>query len=243
MKDKNIIFTVETDVTQIECDLVNAAVSVEEAADGIFKIEYPNAKNVHIGSGENGLFLSQKKKLFGGKQQFKIYVPAHIIPAVKLNGKCFDFSVCGGIFGELNLNADCGNMNLKDCVFESVDVNGGEMNACLGGSTVKGNLNLQLAKGDVLAENTFATRTVLRVKRGNLGLVNLTCKDCTFETEKGNVTATMKGCEEDFSTSLLSKEGTVNRESVKRDGAENVFTAYTQKGNVVLDFIDGKENE
>lgn len=239
---KENIFNVENDINTIECEFACADVSVEEAADGIFKIEYPAAKNVHIGSGESGLFINQKKRLFGGKQRIKIFVPSHVIPSIKINGKSFDFLISGGIYGELNLNADRSNVYLSSCVFENVGISGGEINATLDCATLKSGLLFSADKGEVLAENTFSTRAEFRLKRGNVGLVNLNCRECTFEAEQGNMTATMAGSEEDFNTSLITKEGTVNRESAKRDGAENTFQAYAGKGNIVLDFTSKRED-
>lgn len=243
MKEKIISFNVDTDVTAIECEFACADVSFEEAADGIFKIEYPCTKNVHIGSGESGLIISQKKRLFGGKQRFKFFVPSHVIPSVKINGKTFDFTISGGIYGELNLNSDGGNVYLSDCVLESVDIGGGEINVSLDCATVKGGFHSQLAKGSILTENTFATRAECRIEHGNIGLVNFNCKDCSFETQKGNITASLAGCENGFNTSIITREGMSNRESSVKSGADGSFHAYAKRGNIVLDFIGEPQSE
>ena len=244
MKEKNICFNVESDVNRIECDFVNADVSIEVSQDNVLKIEYGGAKNVHIGNGESGLIISQKKRLFCGRQRFKIFVPAYVIPSVAVNGKHVDFFVSGGvsdgIFGELSLNIDSGNIYLSSSVFESVAINGDEINASLDCATVKGDLYLRIVKGDVLAENTFATHCECRLDRGNIGLVNFDCKNSSFDTQEGNVTANLSGNAENFNCELIAREGTVNRESSLKSGAEGTFHAYAKKGNIVLDFTESK---
>lgn len=107
-------------------------------------------------------------------------------------------------------------------------------------STVKGNLSVNLERGDILAENTFALYFESRVTRGNMGLVNLICKDSAFDTLKGNISASLKGDAENYNVDVVVGEGTANRES-SQTGAENSFHAYTKKGNIVLDFV-GSEN-
>ena len=46
MKEKILNYTVETDVTDINCDLQNATVIIAEAADGIFRVEYPHCDDI-----------------------------------------------------------------------------------------------------------------------------------------------------------------------------------------------------
>ena len=88
----------------------------------------------------------------------------------------------------------------------------------------------------MLAENTFFKRAEVRVKRGNIGIVNVSCKDCAFDTQKGNITASLAENEDEFNTSVVAREGTSNRESTAKCGADGNFHAYTESGNIVLDF-------
>lgn len=237
MKEKNKIFVIESDVNSIECELANADLNLEVSKDDVFKVEYANSKNVHIGNGESGLIISQKKRLFGGKQRFKICVPSYVLPSVTVNGKHVDFLISDGIFGELNLNIDSGNIYLSSGVFESAAISGNDINATVDCSTIKSDLFLRIENGSVLTENTFATHCECRLNSGNIGLVNFDCKDSFFETQNGNVMASLSGCEENFTYEIISREGTTNRENSVKIDAEGEFHACTQKGNVVLDFL------
>lgn len=238
MKEKNV-FSVDTDVTVIECDLTNAELFISESPDGKFAVEYPAAKNLFIGSGENGIVVHQRKRTIFNKkgQTIKIYVPAHTVPSLLMNAKTCGLYMEKGIYGQLVINADDGKINLSDCVFESAEITGGGVDAHLYGATIKNNLYVIADKGELLAENTFAMRTECRLKRGNIGLVNASCKDSAFDVRKGNITVTLAGSEENFNTSLVTNEGTVSRESAKHDGATGTFQAHSGKGNIVLDFV------
>ncbi|MCM1439117.1 MAG: DUF4097 domain-containing protein [Roseburia sp.] len=239
MKEKNFIYTVETDVNLIELNLFNAALEICEAEGDRFYVEYPNAKNIFAANDENGIIIHQGKSgfLLKPKQDIKIFVPAHTVPSLKICGRDVDLLVKNGIYGELNLSADDGTAALYGCVFESVEILGGNIDVHFADATIKSGLNVQADKGEILAENTFITRAEARVKRGNIGIVNVSCKDCAFDTQRGNITASLKGCKEQFTTSIVTREGTVSRESEANAGAEGVFHAYTKKGNIVLDFL------
>ena len=238
MKEKFLKFIVDTDVTAIECDFNCANVTFSEAPDGNFVVEYPNAKNISVASGGNSIIISQaKRSLFKfRKQDIKIYVPNHTVPSVRLSGKNYSACVSGGIYGDFYVTAESGAVNLDGCSFKSAEIVGGDIDAHLSDATVKGNLSVYLERGNILAENTFALYFECRVTRGNMGLVNLNCKDSAFDTLKGNISASLKGDAENYNIDLIVGEGTANRES-SQSAAENSFHAYTKKGNVVLDFV------
>ncbi|MCM1545894.1 MAG: DUF4097 domain-containing protein [Clostridiales bacterium] len=238
MKEKLYIYNVETDVNCIELNLKNASVEICEAADEKFYIEYPNAKNIFAANNENGIIIHQGKQgIFSKSRQiFKIFVPAHTVPSIKIFGKDVELCVKNGIYGELSFVAEDGKAELLNCVLESAEIAGGTVDVHVADATVKSGFTVQADKGDVLAENTFFKRAEARVKRGNIGIVNVNCKDCAFDTQKGNITANLAGDESGFNTSLLAREGTANRESAASDGADGSFHAYTKKGNIVLDF-------
>lgn len=246
MKEKILNFSVDTDVNSIECDLYCAHLTLAPAGDGKLTVEYPDCRNVNAGFGEGTLIINQHKRKFFAhkKQEIKICVPEHTVPALKITGRHLAVEISDGIYGELDLTADDGAVNLSGGSFCEAEITGGDVAVYLSGVTVKGGLIIKIDRGNMLAENTFATRCECRAARGNIGQVNLSCKDSSFDTQKGNITAKLSGSASDFNTDLFTKEGTVNRESQKPDGAEGSFHAYTKKGNIVLDFeTDGqKEN-
>lgn len=236
----NEIFSVNTDVTDIEISAVHADVTVIEAQDGAFKVEYPAGKNISVGSSGDGVILSQGKFPLSRwrAQKITVHVPSHTVPDVKVHAKCCNLTVQGGIYGELSCTLGDGTVRLTDALFSSVEITGDGADVSASGITVKGNFYLQLEKGNVLAEHTFATRADCKVKRGNIGLATVSCKECAFNTDRGNITATVVGNESDYSTTLITREGTVNREGVQREGAEGSFLAYAEKGNIVLEFAE-----
>lgn len=240
MKEKIFIYSVENDVNSIELNLKNATVEICASADQKFYAEYPNAKNICAANDENGIIIHQGKSGIFTKsmQNIKIFVPAHTVPSVKIYGKNVQLRINKGIYGEFNLVAEDATAALSDCVLESAEISGGDIDVHVAGATVKSNLIFQSDKGDVLAENTFFKRAEVRVKRGNIGIVNVNCKDCAFDTQKGNITVSLAGSADGFNTSLVTHEGTANRESATSDGADGNLRAYTKKGNIVLDFIE-----
>ena len=239
-------FSVDTDVNSIECDLYCARLVLAAADDGKLTVEYPDCKNVSAGCGDGTLIINQRKRAFFAhkKQLIKICVPEHTVPALQISGRHLAVEISDGIYGELAITADDGEISLSGGSFGEAEIAGGDLSVYLGDVTVKGNLVVQIDRGNVLAENTFATRCECRATRGNIGLVSLNCKDSSFDTQKGNITASLSGSADDFNTDLFTNEGTMNRENRKPDGAEGSFHAYTKKGNIVLDFEkDGqKEN-
>lgn len=236
---KNRIFKLDTDAEAAEicCDLYDARIKICASDDRQLKIIYPCAKNVNVAFGENRILISQKKRfsLFS-RQYITLYLPSHIVPDVKLCVKHASALFDGGIYGELSLNAEDGRLCLINGSFVSCEVIGGDLDVYLDETTVKGNVFAQFGKGNVLTENSFATRAECRIKSGNLGFVNLNCKECVFEVGKGNITATMTGAEDEYNTLLRAKSGTVNRDGAENTGVQKSIRAFTGKGNIMLDF-------
>ena len=245
MKEKTLNFSVETDVNSIECDVYCARLIFAAAEDGRFTVEYPRCKNVSAGSGDGTILINQRRRTIFAhkKQKIKIFVPEHTVPALKIYGKHLAVEISGGIYGELNLTADDGAVYLSGGSFGDAEITGGYLVTELDDVTVKGNLIIKCDRGEVFTQNTFATRFECRAEKGNIGQVNLSCKDGAFDTLKGNITVTLNGSSADFNTDIVAGEGTVNRESEKHDGAEGNFHAYTKKGNIVLDFNEEKQKE
>ncbi len=237
---KNAIFKLDSnaETAEIYCDLFDARLTVCASDDKQLKVVYPDGKNINVACGENGLIINQSKRLLHvSSQHITLYVPAYIVPDIKLCLKHASVIFEGGIYGDMSINAEDGKLYLSGCAFASCEVIGGDIEAYLADVTVKGNLFAQLTKGNVLAENSFIYRAECRIKNGNLGFVNLNCKKCVFEAYKGNISASIVGVEEDFSTAIRAKSGTANRDGAEREGAQKSVRAYTEKGNIMLDFV------
>lgn len=238
MKNKILKLDSAAEAAEICCDLYDARLTVCASDDRQLKIIYPDLKNVNVAFGDNRIIINQTKRPFAlSRQLITLCVPAHIVPDIKLCLKRSPVTFEGGIYGDLSLNGEDGKLCISNCSFASFEVIGGDIDVYLKEITVKGNLFAQLGKGNVLAENSFASRAECRLKSGNLGLVNLNCKECVFEALKGNITATLAGTEDEYNTVLRAKVGTFNRDNAEIENAQKSVRAYTGKGNIMLDFV------
>lgn len=239
---ENIKFEVDGDISAVECDFYDAFLTVSGTQDEKCAAEFPDAKNVNAGAKDGTLLISQRKRrLFSGRQAVTLSVPAHTVPAVKFSAKNCNLKMTGGIYADFSLNAESGEVKISDCAFESLEIIGGDIDVKIINCTVRNALYIKLDKGSVLTENSFATRSEYRVRHGNVGLFDMTGKECVAETAKGNVTAEMHGAEEDFNYSVHTKDGTTNRYDKQNDGAKYSVEIYSGKGNVVLEFNQPSE--
>ncbi|MDE5789405.1 MAG: DUF4097 domain-containing protein, partial [Clostridia bacterium] len=149
MKEKILNFSVDTDVNSIECDLYCAHLILAAASDGKLIVEYPDCKNVNAGCGDGTLIVNQqKRRLFAHKKQtIKIYVPEHTVPALKISGRHLAVEITDGIYGELAITADDGDVSLSGGSFGEAEITGGDVSVYLSGVTVKGGLIIKIARG------------------------------------------------------------------------------------------------
>jgi len=237
---ENAIFKLDSnaETAEICCDLYDANLTVRASDDKQLKVIYTDGKNINVACGEHGLIINQSKRRFRvTAQTITLCIPAHIVPNLKICTKHSPVAIEGGIYGDTSFNSEDGKLNLHGCAFASCEVIGGAIDAYLSEVTVKTNLFTQLSKGNVLAENSFIYRAECRVKTGNIGFVNLSCKECVLEVSKGNISASILGAAEEFSTAIRAKTGTANREGKESEGAQKSVKAYTDKGNITLDFV------
>lgn len=241
MKTKIFKLEATAEINEICCDLYDATLNVTVSDGKELKVILPDCKNVNIAVGEKRLIINQAKRLIPiGKQTITVFVPTHVVPALNITGTRAQVSVDGGIFADLNLNGICGELNLTSCAFASVQVASGKLNLHFSETTVKQNLLLQIESGQLIAENFFALVADCRLKSGNMGFINLSGSDFTFETESGNITLTLAGCKEEYNTLIRVKNGTSNRPSTQSEGANKSVKAFSENGNVLLDFIGEK---
>ncbi|MGN0812900.1 MAG: DUF4097 family beta strand repeat-containing protein [Candidatus Coproplasma sp.] len=237
---KNKIFKLEAtaEINEICLNLYDATLNITVSDGKELKVILPDCKNVNIAAGEKRLIINQAKRLLNfGKQIITIGVPTHVVPDLSITGKSASISLDGGIFGELSLNGVCGGLNLTGCSFASVRAASSQLNVHISETTVKQNALLQIEKGQLVAENSFAQVADCRLKEGNMGLINLSGSNFTFETESGNITLTLAGCEEEYNTLVRVKNGTSNTPGTQNDGAQRSVKAFTESGNVLIDFV------
>lgn len=236
----------KSDIAAIECDADGCVLEIEHTDDSFAEVQYARGVNVYVKKGEAKLYIKQKKglfaKIFGGESAVKVMVPGHIVPAIKIAGLRTDCTIDGGIYGDVEFLAESGSLKAENAAMESCTVNAANCTTHLNKCTVKGSFISNTEGGDITLEYIFATHITCRAKSGNIGAVQLNCKDSTFEAAEGNISATILGDESRFDVLVNSKEGTCNRESVNIEDNDSTFKAYAVKGNILVDFTDGKEN-
>jgi hypothetical protein len=247
MSKKISIFNVQSDVTQITVDANDAQVTVVSVADNKTSLFFPRGALIHAACSESEIIIRQSRKLFARffkKPQITINVPEHLVPSVQFSGKSATLNITGGIFGQLNAYLESGKATLSDAAFESVDVKGNEVVFTASSLTVKGCLSCNIQSGEATIENSFATHTACRNKGGNVGIVNLNCKDSFLEAEHGNINATILGNKKDFNVTLKAREGTCNSDSDDGKDCTGSVKAFAGDGNIVIDFVEeNKEAE
>jgi hypothetical protein len=199
---------------------------------------------IHIANTRGELFIKQNKRLFSRfrkKPILELFVPEHLLPAIEVKGDDTHLSVTGGLYKSLDCYSDKGEINLNDAAFESVSLRGDDITFTAANLTVKGNIICEIKAGEAVLENCFATYTECRNKGGNVGVVNLNCKDALFEAEHGNVTASIIGDKQDYNLTLSAREGTCNLESDLGKPCTGALKAFTYMGNIFVEFITKSE--
>lgn len=244
MKEITFYCNVEQEIAAIECEVCDAALIFTPSEDEKMSVTFPKAKNVHTGFGESGLIVKQSKRpLFCGRQHIAIRVPSHLVPSIKISSRNSEINFEDGIYAELYIQAGNGKLTVSGSAFSDLTVAGDDMQVKLHNCTVKESLNVNISKGDVLCEEVFATRIECHTDCGNVGMANVGVKESALETQSGNITATLTGAAEDYSTSILAKNGTSNRDSITVDGAERNLRAFSDGGNITLEFTNGEADE
>ena len=235
------------DISAIECTADECEITIKSTENDYIQIEYPRSVKAYAEKGGMKLTITQKSglisRLLGNKSLVTIFVPEHIVPALSFGGGEIDVEINGGIYGDINFSAEQGSIIVEEAAAESLTANSSICHITLANCTIRGNIVTTVEKsGDVSLEHTFATHIASRTKSGNIGAVELNCKDTIFEVGEGNVTATVLGDESTFDVIVNAKEGTCNKESLNIENNECSFKAYVQKGNIFVDFVDDKEN-
>jgi hypothetical protein len=244
MEKNKKIYNVQTDISSITFDLYGACVCIRSTTEKYLALELSKNALIHIANTQGDLFIKQNKRLlarFRKKPVLTLFVPEHLLPSIQINGNDTLLTLSGGIYRSLELYSVTGEVKLSGAAFETVDIKGDNLNICADNLTVKSGLLCNIQSGETLLENCFATHTECRNKCGNVGVVNLTCKDNLFEAEHGNVTASIVGNKDDYNLTFATREGTCNMESDEGKTCTGALKAFTYKGNIYVDFI--KESE
>ena len=142
MKEKVCIFNADSDVTAIDCNISDAAVTFKKTDDNALSVILPSAKNVHAGNDKGTLYISQTKRtaLFARRQKIIVCVPEHIVPSLTFNGKRCTLEIEGNIYADINIIAESGDISLTDTSANDLEINGDRLSISINDSTFKGNL-------------------------------------------------------------------------------------------------------
>lgn len=245
MKNNIYEYSANGEISSIVCDLHSVDLTIVSTHENCLQIVGDNDKRLIVSIADNKLKITQGKfnsLLFRRKKKIELRIPDHTVPDIAICAKHTAIYVSGGIYDKFSVLGDDCTVECESASFSECSFDGSTLSTRLNGVTVKNTLVVKCDEGDMIWENSFASCTECRVKRGNIGLSHFTCKDSILAAENGNVAARLNGSESDYSLGLLAKEGTANRESVMREGAARSFKAYSAKGNIAIDFVPDSEN-
>lgn len=238
--------SIKSDISAIECTADSCSAEVALSDERFAAIEFSRGISAYIKKGEGKLIIKQKKGLLSrilrGESKVKILVPGHIVPHLSFKGGKIDLSISDGIYGNVEYGAEAGSVSADNAAAESFSIKSAACTASITSCTVRENIFADIAEGSLTLDYTFATHIAARIQRGNIGAVELNCRDTIWETAEGNITATILGDEEEFNTALTAREGTCNKPCRNESGAAASLKAFAAKGNIFIDFICNKES-
>jgi hypothetical protein len=239
MNSKNKTYDVQTDITSITFDIYGAYISIRPTTNKYLQLELSKSALVHVTDNKSELYVKQLRGLFARfrkKPVLTLFVPEHLLPSIQLKGSDIVLHLLGGIYKSLEYVSDKGEIKLVDAALGNVEVKGDNLTFIASNLTIKDNIVCAISSGEAVFENCFAKHAECRNKGGNVGVVNLNCKDALFEAERGNVTASIMGCKEDYNLTLSARDGTCNMESDEGKDCTGAFKAFTNKGNIFVEF-------
>lgn len=241
-----IINDIKCDICAIECTADDCELICEAAEGRYARAEFTRSISVWLDKASGKLVIKQRRgllaKLFGSEASVKIYVPGHMVPSLTAGGHRVDCTLCGGIYGDVEITPDSGSLSAESAAMNDCNVRAHIFDAKFADCTIKSGLICEVDEGDIAIENTFATVVACKTKKGNIGAAGLSCKNTAFDTAEGNITATICGDESTFDVWVNAREGTCNRQSANIEGNSASFKAHSAKGNIFADFVPCKED-
>ncbi|MDE5721286.1 MAG: DUF4097 domain-containing protein [Clostridia bacterium] len=221
-------------INRLDCEFINCKVKIYGTDESTFRIERAPHSYIRIYEHDGILKLKQLRKPFFHKAEIIVYAPVDVLYGAGLKIKrgslemdgvnCTDLHITGGEVSVSIANSSFShaNVNLKTLKLDCADISFENSFICAADC------------GKVIMENSLCSKMDLTVKYGNLGISRLKCRDGAYTVEEGSINLTLDGEEEDYSLSLLAKNGTCNRENAS--GGAYALKAYTGNGNIVVDF-------
>lgn len=236
MKKKIISYAAAGDATSVRCEFTDCRAEICGFDGNRFYIERTARSRVKISEHGGALKIKQTGKRIFRRAEIKIFVPAHCVPDVILKAKDCALEIKKGIYGSLNANCGKADIKISDCSLAAADVSCDKLKLGLSDFSVKGVINTQCDEGSLILEKGFIEKLDIRCNDGDIGVYDALIKDGAVSCDRGSVTATLRGTENDYSLKLVSREGVVNRESY--ESGENAVSVYTAFANIAVDFTE-----
>ncbi|MDE6104734.1 MAG: DUF4097 domain-containing protein [Clostridia bacterium] len=221
-------------VNRLDCEFINCNVKIYGTDGDDFRIERAHHSYIRISEHDGILRLKQLRKPFFHKAEIIIYAPASALPDVGLKIKRGSLEIDGARCGNLHITGGEVSVSIADSSFSYANVNLKSLKLDCADIAFENSFICAADSGKVIMENSLCHKMDLTVRCGNLGISRLKCRDGAYTVEEGSINLTLDGEEEDYSLSLLAKNGTCNRENAS--GGAYALKAYTGNGNIVVDF-------
>jgi hypothetical protein len=246
MSTKTNIYNIENDITAININACCAQILIETASQKNMTVEYVENNRIHIASNDGVLIIKQDRRPFNllkSKVIIKLSVPEYLVPTITFNGDRTNLEITNGIFKDMEYYADGGSLVLNTMSFDNIDIKGSGVNFKANNLMVKNNLLCSIRSGEAVIEHSFATHLECINKHGNLGVVELKCKDSLLSTQHGNVSATIVGDKSDYNITVSARKGTCNCESDEGNIRPCSIKAFAESGNILVEFIDDNKED
>jgi hypothetical protein len=243
MSTKTNTFITETDISTININAYGASVLIESTNQKNIAVEYTENSQIHIASDNGTLIIKQERRpfnLFKAKAIIKLSVPEYLLPSIMFLGDRSNLEIIGGIYNNIECLANNGTLTITDTSPDKIAIKGSSVTLKANNLTVKTNFLCDIRSGDAILENCFATQLECINKHGNLGVIELNCKDSLLSAQHGNVSATIKGEKSDYNITVNARKGTCNCESDEGNVRPCSLKAFANNGNILVEFINDK---
>lgn len=234
-------FRAQREAAKIECGMLYGDIELCGADDTKITVERSARSHVKISENDGVIAIKQRKKPRFFRTKIKIFIPAESAPDLFLTVGGGSVLLCDTLYGNMTLRGDDTDVSISRCSFSNADLAGKKLRLECTDVAVANSFDGAAEWGDARMEHILCGKMQLKFKNGAIGITDLDCPDNFFSQERGSLNLILKGGEEDYSTNVLSLHGTCNRENAY--GGEKHLKAYSEWGNIVVDFTKKKEGE
>lgn len=241
MKTKYYEYSAMGGIQKINVDVVGCDVVIYPVYEN--KITIIKTRRCHLKISQNGeeAKIKQTKKPRFRKSKVEICVPAQVLFNLNVNNECGSVDIGDGAFKSLDLRGGDVSLSLSHASFENVDIACKKLAFTATETKVSNGLRASATDGAAVLSKCASGNLDISFESGSLGFVDLKCKDTSVFTEHGSINAIFTGDKADYTFKLNAKNGLCNMEN-SGEGA-NVVKAYSGCGNIIVDFSEPQTEE